>query len=499
MNLYNFQTTILNKTVNRLIDKIPAVLTVAPTGSGKTVIMSELAKYYNQRGLRVLILVHRDFLLSQTLKALFETGLQAGQVASGRPLTKDLTTVAMVGTLVRRLNRVPRPDVILVDECHHTVSSTYLKILEHYNGVPIVGYSATPVRLDGKPLGDIFCEMIEAPDMSWMVSNGPEPNRRYLKYPVIYRPDSKYFDKKYHIKRGDYDRKEQDENFQQNKRAIVGDVIGHWEQYAKHIPTLGFCVSVRHAHDMASSFRDAGYSAIALDGSATERERKSALGGLADGTYNVLFSCDLIGEGLDVPVVGAGIFLRKTKSISLWRQQAGRTLRWDGLRANAVLLDHAGNSLESEHGHLLNPITWSLDEGVKKTGQDGKEVHTTYCPKCKGVWPGKPKVCPGYYGQAPCGFVFSEIEKRDAAQRKAPDVIAGELQQALPNVSKEDIAKMTNFVQQVQTLDSKTRNKALIKQFFETRDKERMRQIAKAVGYKDNWADVIYKRVISKG
>ena len=85
---------------------------VAPTGSGKTAMFCAIANYCKSRRLRVLVLVHRREILAQTLKSMHNLGLSCGQIASGRPMTSDLIQVAMVATIVRRLDRVPRPDFL---------------------------------------------------------------------------------------------------------------------------------------------------------------------------------------------------------------------------------------------------------------------------------------------------------------------------------------------------------------------------------------------------
>jgi superfamily II DNA or RNA helicase len=274
-----------------------------------------------------------------------------------------------------------------------------------------------------------------------------------------------------------------------SRKKIVGDVLDHWRKYSEYQPTLGYCVSVKHSHHMAKWFNDAGYKALAMFGGMPDKDREYGIKALSDGSIHVLFSCDLFSEGLDIPVVNTGIFLRKTKSLGLWMQQAGRILRVHPGKKNAILLDHVGNSLQSEHGHILNYREWSLD-GIVKKDKNGIIPKTTNCPKCFGTWPGEPKVCPS------CGFQFSYNESVADQQRKPPDVIQGELKQALPDLKENEINDLTKFISNIQVLDGHERNKKLIAKFFELQDQKRMKEISKIVGYKENWSSVIWHKYI---
>ncbi|MBV8071710.1 MAG: hypothetical protein JO270_17500 [Acidobacteriaceae bacterium] len=117
-------------------------------------------------------------------------------------------------------------------------------------------------------------------------------------------------------------------------------------------------MTVEHAQDVARAFREAGWRARCVHGGSPKNERDEAIAGLATGEVQILCACDLISEGLDVPVVGAVILLRPTKSLVLYMQQVGRGLRPAEDKDRLIVLDHASNTMK--HGFAETPRNWSL-------------------------------------------------------------------------------------------------------------------------------------------
>lgn len=402
-----------------------SVLYVLPTGGGKTVMFASMARGAASLKNRVLVLVHRREIHEQTLSALFRLGVTAGQIVASQRITQDSVQVGMVQTVIRRLEQMRRPDLIIIDEAHHTTAdNSYGQILRFWRDVPRAGFSATPERLDGRGLGEGFKSMILGPSIRELVASG------YLAPPVLYRPPNELL-VNYHVKRGDFDTGEQERHM--SRRRIVGDVIDHYKQHLDGLPVVVFSVSVMHSRLMAAEFKAAGYEARVVWGNMDKREREAAIYGLADGSVQVVCSCDVISEGVDVPVMAGAILLRRTQSLGLYLQQAGRALRLSEGKSRALILDHAGNY--QIHGHVIADRYWSLDARARR--ERGEEPPTTTtCPACYGVWPGRPRYCPA------CGFDFVEMREMTAERRKI-DVIAGELVKAgLQGEEADDMAAM---------------------------------------------------------
>jgi DNA repair protein RadD len=478
LTLYPFQNKLLNDARGALAEGCNAPLVVSPTGSGKTVIFATIANGAMAKNNRVLILVHRKEILEQTLQKLYLLGVQAGQIAAGKPNTRDMIQVAMVGTLARRLKVIRKPDLIIIDEAHHSVAGQWHSILDYFPGVPRLGFTATPERLDGAGLRELYDTMILGPSINELVNQG------YLSYPAMYRPPDEIANN-YHVKRGDFDAKEQEQTM--TRKSIVGDVIAHYRKYMDRLPAVCFCVSLEHCRQMEAAFNAAGYRAKMVYGNMPSAERERAVKGLADGSLHILTSCDVISEGVDVPVMAGAILLRRTLSLGLYLQQVGRALRKYPGKEHAVILDHCGNY--HLHGHPLADREWSLDAG-KRNNRKIKPPTTTSCPKCFAVWPGTPRTCPE------CGFSFADNESVAAQQRKTPEQIAGELVAALPEgADPAKVKSLAGFVQRLQTFDARTRQRAMIAKAAELQRGE-IDALAKAVGYKPGWTHFVWTKVL---
>lgn len=365
-------------------------LYVGATGSGKTTLFTHLASEYQAR---VCILMHRAELIEQTSRALGDT--PHGIIQAGRaPNPWARIQLASVQTLVKRMSRYAF-DFVIVDEAHHTSAATYRRVLDAYPGAALLGVTATPCRTDGTGLRAAgYTQLILGPSVTELTASG------YLTPAQVYAPASVDLSE-VRIKLGDYVRG--DLAAACDKPAITGCAITHYQRYADRQPAIAFCVSVAHAEHTAAEFRAAGYAAASIDGKMTPLERRRLIMALGNGGLHVLTSCDLISEGVDVPVVSCGIMLRPTQSMGLWLQQIGRCLRPAPGKTHAVILDHVGNTLR--HGLPDAPMNWTLDGEKRKpraADDDAAPVriclacyraHTTAptCPYCGFEYPARPR------------------------------------------------------------------------------------------------------------
>lgn len=457
-----------------------APLYVLPTGGGKTVVFAEIARAAKAKGNRVLIIVHRQEILAQTLSKLQALGVVSGQIAAGRPMTLDTVQTAMVQTLVRRLAHVRRPDLIIQDEAHHVTSeNSWGRVLRYWREVPRLGCTATPARMDGVGLGHNFDRIILGPTMGELIAGG------YLSPPVVFRPPHEVT-ARYHIKRGDFDTGEQERTM--SARTIIGDVIAHYRRHFAGAPAICFCVSVEHTRLMAEQFTAAGYRAEPVYGDMPDGERERALRGLASGDVQVITSCDLISEGFDTPAVAGCILLRRTMSLGLYLQQVGRALRPFPGKERAVILDHVGNYYL--HGHVLADREWSLDSGRRDPKQ--RPPTTTSCPKCYAILPGAPQRCPY------CGFAFVE---REAPRGKGFKVLEGELVEA--GIEPTEAAQAAAFVAAAQGMDARSRARAMLGRAFAYAGdgdvgRRRLEALRKALGYGRGWTSWAFRYVQQK-
>ena len=457
-----------------------APLVVSPTGSGKTVMFAFIANNAMQNGKRCLILVHRREILQQTMKALMTFGIQAGTIAAGTPMTTDLIQVAMVSTLAHRVDQIVTPDIIITDEAHHSVAGQWMKVQKRFPDAFRIGFTATPERLSGEGLILCFDTMIEGPTTQWLVDN------KFLSRPRVFVGPDVQKEEKIKIRMGDYDKKDQLKK--RKKRSYVGNVIDHYKKHLDGLPVVCFCVSIEHCEIMKDEFRRFGYRAETVHGGMKKHERDAAIGGLGTGEIQVVCSCDVISEGVDVPVIAGVILLRRTKSLGLYLQQVGRSLRLYPGKEYAIILDHAGNV--HEHGLPLDEREWSLFSKKRKDRDTIKLPNQTICISCGGVFPGKVAVCPD------CGCnIEEEIEKKN--KDRNPEEIEGELVEVgETGKTEQEVKELTEESERIRALDPVERQKEMLASLRRNGNNDKSKELARAVGYKDGWTNYIYNKKI---
>jgi DNA repair protein RadD len=335
-----------------------------PTGSGKTIVFSHITHLAHAKGSHTLILVHRRELIKQTLAKLNHFGVAAGVIAPGWEAHPNRRIqIASIQTLARRLDAAPEARLIIVDECHHSSAGSWTKVLNHYKNAYILGCTATPERLDGKGLDDHFDELVCGPSIVALIEQGYLADMRIFSAPI---PDLSA------VKRvaGDYAKAQLTKIMSNN--TIIGNAVEHYREHANGIPAIAFCCTVAHAELVADQFSRAGYHAASIDGSMPTDKRDSIIHGLSSGRLQLVTSCDLISEGLDIPDVTAAILLRPTQSLTLYLQQVGRALR--PKPTPAIILDHAGNM--HKHGTPKANRLWSLEGRPKRLAAERHALKT---------------------------------------------------------------------------------------------------------------------------
>lgn len=377
-----------------------APLLVAPCGFGKTVVFSYITDGARRLGKRVLIMAHRVELIDQICKSLTQFDVPHGVIASGYPIERGYTVyVASVFTLVRRLDFFI-PDLLVCDEAHHMVASTtWGKVAAAYPQARRLGVSATPCRLSGEGLGDLFDDLVLGPTTSELIDLGRLSPLRVFAPPWV---DTSGL----HTRGGDFVKSEMELLF--NKPTVTGNAVSHYTQHAAGKQAVVFCTSVEHARQVAAQFRDAGYASTCVDGGLAPDVRNLIIREFRDGKLKVLTSCDLVSEGFDVPCVEVGISLRPTQSLSLWIQQCGRILRRHPGKDAAILLDHAGNTLR--HGLPTDPREWTLAGIEKQPLHDKPAPSVRVCPACYCAQESKYRQCRN------CGHTF-KVEARKVRQK----------------------------------------------------------------------------------
>lgn len=380
------------------------VCAVAPCGAGKTVMVGWMAAGTALKNRRVLFLVHRQELIKQSTETFTDMNIRHGVMATKCP--KDYAQLVQVGsvqTVSRRLPETPPPDFIVIDECHHATAATWGKIISYFPMAKVLGVTATPERLGGHGLGDVFQSLVIGPTARELIALGNLSPYQY------YAPPAKFNANEVRVKFDEYVKS--DMEIQMDQNAVIGDIIDNYCKLAYGMRAVCYCVSLAHSRHIAESFWRAGIPAMHIDGDTPDAIREQAIQDFRDNKIKILCNVDLISEGFDVPAMEAVILARPTQSLTLYIQQAMRPLRPDKNNPGkkAVIIDHVGNVFR--HGMPDEDREWTLEPKKKKAGPD-RALTVRTCPTCFSVQYSA-RQCPI------CGYVYPAAVRDDMPKEEA--------------------------------------------------------------------------------
>lgn len=318
----------------------PAV--VLPTGTGKTVIFSELCARIAASGGRPLILVHRDELLSQTMSKIsaLDPHLEVGAVKGSRNHVGDIT-VASVPTM-GRTSRLPQwaPDLfthVVVDEAHHAAAKTYRQTFDHFAEALRVGFSATLSRTDGG-LADVWDDVVYQMDVVPAIAAGYLVDVRG-KSVVVSDLDMGATSSR----SGDWTDKDLGARMSASSAAdaVVSGYLEHATRDDGSVrPGICFAPTVDMAESFAEKLNHAGIRTRCVFGSTPWDDRADIYDGVRRGDIDVISSVMVLTEGFDLPEVEVAVIARPTTNPALYTQMVGRVLRpapWSRKREALVL------------------------------------------------------------------------------------------------------------------------------------------------------------------
>lgn len=397
MSLRTYQIDLIERVRDSYRHGYKAPCIVLPCGGGKSVIAAEIAKKTTRRGNNVLFLIHRRELRDQIIRTFSRWGVDM-----------SLCDVEMVQTAARRTGKIFPPALVITDENHHCLASSYKKIYAAFPKARFLGITATPTRLNGDGLGDVNDILIEGVSAKWLIDNKFLAPYRYFAPSVADLTGIK-------INRGEYSAADIEKLLSND--TIFGNVIEHYKNFAGNTQAICYCASVKHSKETAQAFRNAGIDAVHIDGDTPQAERDDIIGKFRTGEIDILCNVDLISEGFDVPDCGCTIMLRPTKSLTLYIQQAMRCMRYRPGKT-AVIIDHVGNY--ARFGMPDDDREWTLDKKPKTQKKQAKEpVEALQCPKCYAVIPANSRLnCCPY-----CGTEFpKKIKQMQEAEAELTEI-----------------------------------------------------------------------------
>ena len=412
LSLYPYQEQGIVRSREALARGILSILLVAATGAGKTVCFSTITASVVAKGKRACIVAPRREIIRQTYKKLvqaeldpYQIGVQLGGVGTHRELKdpdpwvaharqrpKSPIQLGTVASFTRRawVERNEPPDLMVIDEAHQALAPSYVKLVHACRakkpGMAVLGFTATPMRADRKPMRLLFDEMI--------VMARPHELAEWINpatgAPVLMRPrvftvgsDQIVDTSKIKVKKqadGSLDYDQAALNEASNKPELIGGIVEHWKQRALGRPTVCFAVSIAHSKNIVQRFNAAGIQAEHLDGDMNAVDRDAILARLENGRTKVVVNCNVLVEGWDFQALGCCILARPTKSEAMGIQMMGRVLRYAPGKDTPIILDHAGFC--EEYGGPMFVRSYSLDVPPKRkhSGKMGKT-----CQNCMAV------------------------------------------------------------------------------------------------------------------
>lgn len=353
--LFDYQQDLVNRALKAYADGYKAPCIVLGCGGGKSVIIAEIIRRSTHKGNRVLFLVHRKELKDQIKNTLINNEVDM-----------DLVHVGMVQTVCRNLDKHPKYDLIVIDENHHSLAKSYRKIIDYFNTY-VLGFTATPIRLNGDGLGDVNDILIEGVSIKWMIENHRLSPYRYFSLPSI------DLEKLRMSSTGDFTNQSMGDAL---SKTIYGDTVDNYKRLINGQKTILYAHDVKFSKGYAEYFNKSGIPSKHIDAKTPKAERDQVIQEFREGKILVLCNVDILGEGFDVPDCTAVMLLRPTKSLSLFIQQSMRPMRYQPNKT-AYILDHVANFDRHKFPDIKR--TWTLEKKDRKRKDDEEHYKTWEC------------------------------------------------------------------------------------------------------------------------
>ena len=417
--------------------------------------MAEIARRTTTNGNRVMFLIHRKEVLQQAVKTFNEQGVN-----------RNLLTAGMVQTLTRRVDKLPIPDVILVDESHHALAKSYQNILNRFPKAIVLLFTATPHRTGRMQLDQIADDIIVGQSIHELTDKGFLAPFRYFQPPNDF--DSKLLKRS---STGDFTNESMQEAM---STKIFGHIVKQYKRIASGMQAVVYTYSIDSAIKIAAEFNSEGISAVEIDGTTSKEKRDLAVRKFRNQEIQILVNVNLFTEGVDLPNVDCVIMARPTASLALYLQFSMRCLN-PRPGKTAIIIDHANNF--KQFGYPDDDRDW------KKAIKSGKQKSKSLLKD-----PGLSIVT--------CDYCFAVVKASEVKDGKCP--ICGKpikVHEAKP-VSDVDLVEATKERQKAirEIVKSDLLKSVATKSVSELHSLRELQAYAKLHSYKPGWAWFMAKR-----
>lgn len=330
--------------------KYDSVMLQMPTGTGKTYLftslINDIINTYKtaHKDIKILIVAHRTELIDQISATLNKFGIAHGFIQGARE--QYLWKRVQVGSIMSLLTdknyyNVCRQkfDYIIVDEAHHSLAETYIRLFGLFPNAKKLGVTATPWRLNHESFLSLYQYLIVSPQISWFINNNLLSDFDY----VSIKQDSeiqRLVNKSEVVSTGDFSNVDLDNTF--NNQRIRSKLYESYLQFANGRKGIIYAINKCHAAKIAELYSSHGVKAMAIDCDTPRDVRQEMITAFKNGEISVLVNVDIFTEGFDCPDVNFIQLARPTKSLSLYLQQVGRGLRIVEGKEKTIILDNVG-------------------------------------------------------------------------------------------------------------------------------------------------------------
>lgn len=417
--------------------------------------MAEIARRTTKNNNRVMFLIHRKEVLDQAVKTFKEQGVNP-----------NLLTAGMVQTLTRRVDKLPTPDVILVDEAHHALAKSYQRILSKFPKSIVLLFTATPHRTGRMQLDQIADDIIVGQSIHELTDKGFLAPFRYFQPPDDF--DSKL------LKRGSTGDFTNESMQEAMSTRIFGHIVKQYKRIASGMQAVVYTYSIDSAHKIAAEFNESGITARSVNGKTPQDMRDHIVRMFRDQRIKILVNVNLFTEGVDLPNVDCVIMARPTASLALYLQFSMRCLN-PRPGKTAIIIDHANNF--KTFGYPDDDRDWK--QAIKSGKQKSKSLLTD---------PGLSIIT--------CDYCFAVVKASEVKDGKCP--ICGKpikVHEAKP-VSDVDLVEASKERQKVihEIVKSDLLKSVATKSVGELHSLKELQAYAKLHSYKPGWAWFMAKR-----
>ena len=367
-----------------------------PTGSGKSLCISDFTLECNKRGLKVLNLSHVKEIIEQNEKSLKNyTKLPIAVNSSGldRREVGDIT-VAGIQSVFRNPERFKDYEIVIIDECHlvsHDEDTMYRKFINGLTSATVVGFTATPFRLGtGYIYGSMADTMFDELVLNWCTEDkfNQLVKEGYLCKLTTKRTELEMDTSGVKLIGGDFSEASLSSRF--DREIVTNEAIKEILQAGiNRKKWLIFAIDIKHAEHIAETLIRNGISTAVIHSKMQDYgyDRDRVLRHSKEGIYKAIVNVNILTTGYDDPEIDLIAMLRPTCSPVLHVQTLGRGCRISEGKDNCLVLDFAGNTAR------LGPINNVLVKKAKK-GDGGGEPITKTCPNCSSILAPAVRFCP---------------------------------------------------------------------------------------------------------